>query len=80
MKLPADSTPTSDHIPCVVSVGISISKLKIYRFEYHSIIIKGFIDVVKLKKWSSSIPMINKFIANFNKVILLLDDIDEKRM
>jgi hypothetical protein len=46
MKLPADSTPTSDHIPCVVSVGISISKLKIFRFEY-SITIQGFIDVVK---------------------------------
>jgi hypothetical protein len=34
----------------------------------------------RLKKWSSSIPVINKFIANFNKVILLLADIDEKRM
>lgn len=39
--------PTSDHVPCVVSVGTSIPKAKVFRFEDHWIRLPGFLDKVK---------------------------------
>ena len=38
--------PTSDHVPCVISVGTSIPKAKIFRFEDHWIRMPGFMEVV----------------------------------
>ena len=39
--------PTSDHIPCVISIGTNIPKAQIFRFENHWIRMPGFMDVVK---------------------------------
>jgi hypothetical protein len=38
--------PVSDHIPCVVSVGTSIPKAQVFRFENHWVKMPGFMDVV----------------------------------
>ena len=38
--------PTSDHVPCVISVGTTIPKAKIFRFEDHWIRMPGFMEVV----------------------------------
>lgn len=39
--------PTSDHVPCVVSIGTNIPKAKVFRFENHWIRLPGFLDKVK---------------------------------
>jgi hypothetical protein len=39
--------PTSDHVPCVVSIGTSIPKAKVFRFENYWIKLPGFLDIVK---------------------------------
>jgi hypothetical protein len=39
--------PVSDHVPCVVSIGTSIPKPKVFRFENHWIRLPGFLEVVK---------------------------------
>jgi hypothetical protein len=39
--------PVSDHVPCVVSIGTSIPKPKVFRFENHWIRLPWFLDVVK---------------------------------
>jgi hypothetical protein len=39
--------PTSDHVPCVVSIGTSIPKAQVFRFENHWVRLPGFLDVVK---------------------------------
>jgi hypothetical protein len=39
--------PTSDHVPCVVSIGTSIPKAQVFRFEDYWIRMPGFLDVVK---------------------------------
>ena len=45
MVLPL-ARPTSDHIPCEVTISISIPKAKVFRFENHWIKLPGFLDVV----------------------------------
>ena len=96
--------PTSDHTPCVVSIGTDIPKAQVFRFENHWIHMPGFMEVVQsiwmihcprdaakslstkfkllrkgLKKWSTSISMLNKYIANCNSIIFSLDEIEEFR-
>ena len=39
--------PTSDHVPYVVSVGTSIPKAEIFRFENHWITLPGFLETVE---------------------------------
>jgi hypothetical protein len=39
--------PVSDHVPCVVSIGTSIPKPKVFRFENQWIRLPGFLEVVK---------------------------------
>jgi hypothetical protein len=39
--------PTSDHVPCVISVGTMIPKAKVFRFENHWIRLPGFLDKVQ---------------------------------
>ena len=39
--------PTSDHVPCVVSIGTSIPKAAVFRFENHWFSFPGFMDVVQ---------------------------------
>jgi exonuclease III len=39
--------PTSDHIPCVISVGTSIPKAQVFRFENHWVRMPGFLEVVQ---------------------------------
>jgi hypothetical protein len=39
--------PTSDHVPCVVSIGSSISKAKVFCFESYWIHLLGVLDKVK---------------------------------
>jgi hypothetical protein len=39
--------PTSDHVPCVVSIGTTIPKAKVFRFENYWVRMPGFLDVVK---------------------------------
>ena len=39
--------PTSDHVPCVVSIGTSIPKPAVFRFENHWIRMPGFMDKVR---------------------------------
>jgi hypothetical protein len=38
--------PTSDHVPSVISVGTSIPKAQVFRFENHWTKMPGFLDVV----------------------------------
>jgi hypothetical protein len=37
---------TSDHIPCAISIGSSIPKAQIFRFENHWVRMPGFMDTV----------------------------------
>jgi hypothetical protein len=39
--------PTSDHVPCVVSVGTMIPKAKVFRFENYWTRLPGFLDKVQ---------------------------------
>ena len=47
--------PTSDHVPYVVSVGTSIPKAEIFRFENHWITLPGFLETVE-SIWSIHCP------------------------
>ena len=47
--------PTSDHVPCVVSIGTSIPKAQVFRFENHWIKMPGFLEVVQ-RIWSIQCP------------------------
>lgn len=46
---------TSDHVPCVVSIGTSIPKAKVFRFENHWVRMPGFLDMVS-SIWESDCP------------------------
>ena len=97
--------PTSDHVPCVISIGTSIPKAQVFRFENYWTKMPGFLDVVNyiwsihcpgdaakcistklkllrkgLKKWSTSISVVNKLVENCNKIIFMLDEIEEGRV
>jgi hypothetical protein len=39
--------PTSDHVPCVVSIGTSIPKAAVFRFENYWTRLPGFLEVVE---------------------------------
>ena len=39
--------PTSDHVPCVISIGTSIPKANVFRFENYWINMPGFLELVK---------------------------------
>ena len=96
--------PTSDHVPCVISIGTSIPKAQVLRFENYWIKMPGFLEVVNsiwsihclgnaaicisaklkllrkgLKKWSTSISVVNKLVENCNNTIFMLDEIEECR-
>jgi hypothetical protein len=96
--------PTSDHVPCVITIGTTIPKAQVFRFENHWTRMPGFMDVVKriwdincpgdsakilsskfkllrkgLKSWSTSISVLNKVIDNCNRIILMLDGMEELR-
>jgi hypothetical protein len=96
--------PTSDHVPCVISIDTYIPKAQVFRFENHWIKMPGFMEIVQqiwaincpgdsakcisskfkllrkgLKKWSTSILVINKIVDNCNSTILMLDDLEELR-
>ena len=43
--------PTSDHVPCVVSISTNIPKAKIFRFENYWIHQPGFLEIVE-KAWN----------------------------
>jgi hypothetical protein len=47
--------PTSDHTPCVISIGSSIPKAKVFRFETFWTRLPGFMDVVK-NIWDINCP------------------------
>jgi hypothetical protein len=47
--------PTLDHVPCVVSIGTSIPKAKVFRFEDYWIRLTGFLDVVNTI-WNINCP------------------------
>jgi exonuclease III len=47
--------PTSDHIPCVISVGTSIPKAQVFRFENHWARMPGFLEVVQTI-WDINMP------------------------
>jgi exonuclease III len=49
------SRPTSDHTPCVVSIGSSIPKAKVFRFETYWTRLPGFLDVVR-NIWDINCP------------------------
>ena len=44
--------PSSDHVPCVVSVDTNIPKTHIFRFENYWIDLPGFMDCVR-RSWSN---------------------------
>ena len=96
--------PTSDHVPCVISIGTSIPNAKVFRFKNFWINLPGFLEVVNsiwsihcpgdaakcifaklkllrkgLKKWSTSISVVNKLVENCNNTIFMLDEIEECR-
>jgi hypothetical protein len=76
--------PISDHIPCVVSIGSSIPKANIFRFENHWIRMPGFIDVVKTiweincpgdsaKCISSKFKLLRKALKNWSTSLSVLN-------
>jgi hypothetical protein len=50
--------PTSDHNPCVISIGTKIPKAKISRFENYWMNHESFQEIVK-KVWESCVPPMN---------------------
>jgi hypothetical protein len=61
--------PTSDHIPCVISVGTNIPKAKVFRFENHWVRMPGFLDVVN-SIWEINCPgdAAKSLSANFKRL------------
>jgi hypothetical protein len=47
LMLPLAKT-TSDHVPCMIQIGTSIPKAKVFRFENYWVDQRGFLDMVKL--------------------------------
>jgi hypothetical protein len=99
------SRPTSDHVPCVISIGTKIPKAQLFRFENYWLQHSEFKDIVQniwnipvgftdsakkinaklknlrrgLKHWSKNLPCLRQQIERINKVIELLDQIEEMR-
>ena len=96
---------TSDHVPCMVQIGTSIPKAKIFRFENFWVEHPGFFDVVQgawnvevrssssatmvaakfknlrraLKRWSKGLSNFKIKIQNCNRVLEVLDKLEENR-
>ena len=71
--------PTSDHVPCVVSIGTSIPKAVVFRFENHWCALPGFMEVIQTiwainfpgdsaKRLSSKLKLLRKGLKNGAKV------------
>ena len=61
--------PTSDHVPCVISIGTDIPKAQIFRFENHWIHMPGFMEVVRTYGKSIAREMLlNVFRASLNSL------------
>jgi hypothetical protein len=50
--------PTSDHSPCVITIGTKIPKAKIFRFENYWMNHESFKDIVK-SSWDATLPPMN---------------------
>jgi exonuclease III len=50
--------PTSDHLPCVISIGTKIPRAKIFRFENYWLQHSAFIDIVK-NAWNIPVSFTN---------------------
>jgi hypothetical protein len=50
--------PTSDHNPCVISIGTKIPKAKIFRFENYWMNHESFKDIVRTS-WDAPVPPMN---------------------
>jgi hypothetical protein len=50
LMLPLAKT-TSDHVPCMIQIGTSIPKAKVFKFENYWVDQIGFLDMVK-SVWS----------------------------
>ncbi|KAG2656100.1 hypothetical protein PVAP13_1KG055054 [Panicum virgatum] len=96
---------TSDHVPCMVQIGTSIPKAKIFKFENFWVEHPGFFDVVQgawnvevrssssatmvaakfknlrraLKRWSKGLSNFKIKIQNCNRVLEVLDKLEENR-
>jgi hypothetical protein len=78
--------PTSDHIPCVVSIGTSIPKAKVFRFENYWIRLPGFLDKVRTiweidcpgdsaKKLSAKFKLLRKGLKKWSSTFAVLDSV-----
>jgi hypothetical protein len=50
--------PTSDHLPCVISIGTKIPRAKLFRFENYWLQHSGFTDIVK-NAWNIPVSFTN---------------------
>ena len=80
--------PTSDHVPCVISIGSSIPKAKVFRFENYWIKMPGFLDVVQniwaihchgdtAKCISSKLKLLRKGLKNWSTSISVVNKLVE---
>ena len=84
--------PTSDHIPCVVSIGTAIPKAGVFRFENHWITMSGFFQTVEsiwqihcpgdsAKSLSSKFKLLRKGLKNWStsisKINKIIDNCNE---
>jgi hypothetical protein len=78
--------PTSDHVPCVISIATSIPKPQVFRFENHWIKMPGFMDTVKwiwnihchrdsAKIISSKFKLLRKALENWSTSISVINKI-----
>ena len=80
--------PTSDHVPCVVSVGTSIPKAQVFRIENYWIHMPGFLEVVSniwnihcpgdgAKSISSKFKLLRKGLRNWSTSISVVNRLVE---
>jgi hypothetical protein len=68
--------PTSDHVPCVISIGTSIPKARVFRFENYWLQHSDFMQIVQ-NAWdipvnhSNSAKMINAKLKILRRAIKL---------
>jgi hypothetical protein len=78
--------PTSDHVPCVISIATSIPKPQVFCFENHWIKMPGFMDTVKriwnihchgdsAKIISSKFKLLRKALKNWSTSISVINKI-----
>lgn len=74
--------PTSDHLPCVISIGTMIPKAQVFRFENHWLHHKEFKAIVQ-NAWNIPVGFMDSClkaqICNVNATIDLLDIMEEMR-